>query len=89
MSWPLRVSVIIIYNPAGQVAHEKQIRKQYLSKVQIGKQCPRSYEKREVTMSCCSHQNVCGLGRIPAGFLHIDRILIRKKKRRAESIHFR
>lgn len=31
-------------------------------------------------MSCCSHQNACGLGRIPAGFLHIDRILIRKKK---------
>ena len=31
-------------------------------------------------MSCCGHEKVCGLGRIPAGFLHIDRILITKEK---------
>ena len=29
-------------------------------------------------MSCNGHQNVCGSGKIPGGFLHIGRILIRK-----------
>lgn len=39
-------------------------------------------------MSCNGQQKVCGLGKIPGGFLHIGRILIRKKWRE-ESIHFR